>query len=124
MSDRRRLPKRRKSKTVYARVGGHKLYVSMGEYEDGTLGEIFLDMHKVGATFRGIMHCFARLFSIALQYGVPLRVLVKAFRGVEFEPRGKVEGHKRIETASSLVDYLVRAVACEYLAPEEQEEKP
>jgi ribonucleoside-diphosphate reductase alpha chain len=121
MPTRKRLPKRRHNRIICARVGGHKLYVTTGEYADGSLGEVFLDMHKVGATFRGMMHCFARLLSLSLQYGVPLRVLVTAFQDLEFEPNGKVEGHEGIETATSLVDFVVRALAHEYPGPKEPE---
>lgn len=121
MLSRRRLPNRRRSKTICASIAGFKVYVAAGEYEDGTLGEVFLDVSKVGATLRGFMHCFAQLMSIALQYGVPLRVIVSTFRGREFEPFGKVEGHERIEKATSLVDYVVRALAAEYLKEDEDE---
>ena len=123
MTTRKRLPKKRKSHQTQARIDGHKLYITMGEYPDGMLGEVFLDMHKVGATFRGMMHCFAQLLSIALQYGVPLRVIVSTFRGREFEPCGEVVGHPRIEKATSLVDYVVRCLACEYLDEKEPEDE-
>lgn len=111
---RRRMPSKRRSTVVTARVSGHKIFVTMGCYADGSLGEVFIDMHKAGSTFRGVMHCFAQLFSIALQYGVPLEVLVKALRGVRFEPCGDVTGHDTIGCASSLMDYIAQVLAQEY----------
>lgn len=114
-AQRRRLPKKRRSVRWKARIGGHDLYVASGEYEDDSLGEVWLDCHKTGSAFRGLLHCFAQLMSLALQYGVPLRVIVQKFRGVGFEPAGLVVGHERIKEATSLVDYVVRVLACEYL---------
>jgi ribonucleoside-diphosphate reductase alpha chain len=114
MTERKRLPRKRKSDTWSGRVNGHKVFVTTGEYPDGSLGEIFVDLHKVGAFSRGTLHCFAKLFSIALQYGVPLRVLVKTFRGVQFDPSGDVTGHESIKKAKSIIDYVMQVLACEY----------
>ncbi len=86
-AERRRLPKRRNGYTQKAHVGGHKIYLRTGEYEDGTLGEIFIDMHKEGAAFRSLMNCFAIAVSLGLQYGVPLEEFVDAFTFTRFEPR-------------------------------------
>jgi len=109
-----RLPKRRRGRTLEASVAGHLVIVTTGEYEDGTLGEIFIDMHKEGAAFRSLMNCFAILVSLCLQHGVPLSLLVKRFTGVSFEPCGRVSGHRGIEQASSVVDYIFRALSEEY----------
>lgn len=110
-----RLPKRRKGFTQEARVGGHKLYLRTGEYLDGTLGEIFIDLHKEGAAFRSMMNCFAMAVSIGLQYGVPLETFVEQYTFTRFEPQGVVEGHENIKMATSIVDYIFRALGIEYL---------
>jgi ribonucleoside-diphosphate reductase alpha chain len=116
IKDRRvRLPKRRKGFTQEARVGGHKLYLRTGEYLDGTLGEIFIDLHKEGAAFRSMMNCFAMAVSIGLQYGVPLETFVEQYTFTRFEPQGVVEGHENIKMATSIVDYLFRVLGIEYL---------
>lgn len=112
---RHRLPKRRRGFTQEAKVAGHAVIVTTGEYEDGSLGEIFIDMHKEGAAFRSLMNCFAILVSLCLQHGVPLGLLVKRFSGTRFEPSGPVSGHERIESASSVVDYVFRALEGAYL---------
>jgi len=112
---RRRLPDRRKGYTQKAVVGGHKVYLRTGEYEDGTLGELFIDMHKEGAAFRSLMNNFAIAVSIGLQYGVPLEEFVEAFTFVRFEPSGMVEGNDTIKMATSILDYLFREVAISYL---------
>jgi ribonucleoside-diphosphate reductase alpha chain len=112
---RRRLPKRRHGVTQEARVAGHKVFLRTGEYEDGTLGEIFIDMHKEGAAFRSMMNCFAITVSMGLQYGVPLEDLVEQFTFTRFEPQGRVEGHENIKFCTSVVDYLFRVLALEYL---------
>ena len=109
-----RLPKRRSGFTLESAVAGHKVFLRTGEYEDGTLGEIFIDMHKEGAAFRSLMNCFAILVSLCLQHGVPLSLLVKRFTGVSFEPCGPVSGHDTITSATSVVDYIFRALAVEY----------
>ena len=112
---RRRLPSKRFGLTQEAKVGGNKIFVRTGEYEDGTLGEIFIDMHKEGAALRSVMNCFAMLVSIALQYGVPLDVLVEQFVFTRFEPQGPVQGHDRVKFATSVIDYVFRALGVEYL---------
>ena len=112
---RERLPKRRKGFTQEARVGGHKIFLRSGEYEDGRLGEIFIDMHKEGAAFRSLMNCFAMSVSIGLQYGVPLQTYVDQFTFTRFEPQGPVEGHPNVKFATSIVDFIFRALGVEYL---------
>ena len=115
VSKRRRLPNRRKGYTQKAIVGGHKVYLRTGEYEDGSIGEIFIDMHKEGAAFRSLMNNFAIAISIGLQYGVPLEEYVEAFTFTRFEPSGVVEGNDAIKMATSVLDYLFREVAVSYL---------
>ena len=112
---RRRLPERRKGYTQKAIVGGHKVYLRTGEYEDGKLGEIFIDMHKEGAAFRAMANNFAIAVSIGLQYGVPLEEFVEAFTFVRFEPSGMVEGNAAIKMATSIIDYIFRELAVSYL---------
>jgi ribonucleoside-diphosphate reductase alpha chain len=114
-SERRRLPSRRKGYTQKAVVGGHKVYLRTGEYEDGGLGEVFIDMHKEGAAFRSLMNNFAIAISIGLQYGVPLEEFVEAFTFTRFEPSGIVEGNDAIKMATSILDYLFRELAISYL---------
>ncbi len=109
------LPARRPGFTQEARVGGHKLFVRTGEYEDGTLGELFIDLAKEGATLRGVLSCFAIAVSKGLQYGVPLEEFVDTFTFQTFEPRGIVEGHPNIKMANSIVDYVFRSLGLEYL---------
>ena len=113
--NRRRLPKRRHGFTQEARIAGHKVFLRTGEYEDGTLGEIFIDMHKEGAAFRSMMNCFAIAVSMGLQYGVPLNDLVDQFCFTRFEPHGRVEGHDNIKVATSVIDYVFRVLGFEYL---------
>ncbi|MCU0681499.1 MAG: vitamin B12-dependent ribonucleotide reductase [Polyangiaceae bacterium] len=110
-----RLPKKRRGFTQEARVGGHKIFLRTGEYEDGSLGEIFIDMHKEGAAFRSLMNCFAMSVSVGLQYGVPLETFVEQFTFTRFEPQGSVEGHPNIKLSTSIVDYLFRVLGVEYL---------
>jgi len=112
---RRRLPQRRTGFTQKASVGGHKIYIRTGEYEDGALGEIFLDMHRQGAAFRSLMNCFAISISLGLQYGVPLEEFVDAFVFTRFEPSGIVAGHDRIRMSTSVIDYVFRELAITYL---------
>ena len=112
---RQKLPDRRKGYTQKAVVGGHKVYLRTGEYEDGTLGEIFVDMHKEGAAFRSLMNNFAIAISIGLQYGVPLDEYVEAFTFTRFEPAGTVAGNDTIKYATSLLDYIFRELAVSYL---------
>jgi ribonucleoside-diphosphate reductase alpha chain len=114
-SSRERLPHRRKGYTQKAMVGGHKIYLRTGEYEDGRLGEIFIDMHKEGAAFRSLMNNFAIAISIGLQYGVPLEEFVEAFTFTRFEPSGMVTGNDTIKMATSVIDYLFRELAISYL---------
>jgi ribonucleoside-diphosphate reductase alpha chain len=115
LQDRRKLPSRRKGYTQKAVVGGHKVYLRTGEYEDGTLGEIFVDMHKEGAAFRSLMNSFAISISIGLQYGVPLEEFVEAFSYTRFEPSGVVQGNDTIKMATSVLDYIFRELAVSYL---------
>jgi ribonucleoside-diphosphate reductase alpha chain len=112
---RHRLPGRRTGFTQKASVGGHKVYIRTGEYEDGSVGEIFLDMHREGAAFRSLMNCFAIAVSLGLQYGVPLEEYVDAFVFTRFEPSGMVGGHDRIKMATSVIDYIFRELAITYL---------
>ncbi len=114
-NERRKLPERRKGYTQKAMVGGHKVYLRTGEYEDGTLGEIFVDMHKEGAAFRSLMNNFAIAVSIGLQYGVPLEEFVDAFTFTRFEPSGMVEGNEAIKMSTSILDYIFRELAISYL---------
>jgi ribonucleoside-diphosphate reductase alpha chain len=114
-SERRRLPGRRKGYTQKASVGGHKIYLRTGEYDNGSLGEIFIDMHKEGAAFRSLMNNFAIAISIGLQYGVPLEEYVEAFTFTRFEPSGIVEGNDAIKMSTSLLDYMFRELAVSYL---------
>jgi ribonucleoside-diphosphate reductase alpha chain len=111
-----RLPKKRRGITQEAKVGGHKLFLRTGEYLDGSLGEIFVDMHKEGAAFRSLMNCFAMAVSVGLQYGVPLSTFVEQFTFTRFEPQGTVEGHENIKIATSIVDYIFRVLGVEYLS--------
>ena len=112
---RRKLPTRRKGYTQKAIVGGHKVYLHTGEYNDGSCGEIFIDMHKEGAAFRSVMNNFAIAVSIGLQYGVPLREFVEAFIMTRFEPGGFVQGNESIKSATSILDYIFRELAISYL---------
>ena len=113
--EREKLPNRRKSYTQKATVGGHKVYLHTGEYEDGRLGEIFIDMHKEGAAFRSLMNNFAIAISLGLQYGVPLEEYVDAFTFTRFEPAGLVQGNDTIKNATSILDYIFRELAVSYL---------
>ncbi|MEM8841409.1 MAG: vitamin B12-dependent ribonucleotide reductase, partial [Pseudomonadota bacterium] len=113
--ERERLPDRRKGYTQKAVVGGHKVYLHSGEFEDGRLGEIFIDMHKEGAGFRAMMNNFAIAVSMGLQYGVPLEEFVDAFTFTRFEPAGIVTGNQSIKNATSILDYIFRELAVSYL---------
>ena len=113
---RHRLPDRRAGYTQKARIGGHKIYLRTGEYDDGSLGEIFLDMHREGAAFRSLMNCFAIAISLGLQHGVPLDEYVDAFVFTRFEPNGMVQGNEHIKHATSVIDYIFRELAISYLA--------
>ena len=109
------MPTRRRGYTQKAIVGGHKVYLRTGEYEDGQLGEIFIDMHKEGAGFRAMMNNFAIAVSVGLQYGVPLDEFVDAFTFTKFEPAGMVQGNDSIKNATSILDYIFRELAVSYL---------
>ncbi|MBI1784729.1 vitamin B12-dependent ribonucleotide reductase, partial [Candidatus Sumerlaeota bacterium] len=111
---RRRLPARRTGFTIESRVAGHQVFLRTGEYEDGSLGEIFIDMHKEGAAFRSMMNCFAIAVSKGLQYGVPLEEFVDTFTFTRFEPQGPCD-HPNIKMATSVVDYIFRVLGLDYL---------
>jgi ribonucleoside-diphosphate reductase alpha chain len=115
MRDRERMPDRRKGYTQKAVVGGHKVYLRTGEYDDGRLGEIFIDMHKEGAALRSILNNFAIAVSLGLQYGVPLDEYVDAFTFTRFEPSGPVQGNDSIKYSTSILDYVFRELAVSYL---------
>ena len=119
IAERRKLPQRRKGYTQKAVVGGHKVYLRTGEYEDGSLGEIFIDMHKEGSAFRSLMDSFAIAISLGLQHGVPLDNYVEAFTFTRFEPNGMVEGNDVIKMSTSVLDYLFRELAISYLGRNE-----
>jgi ribonucleoside-diphosphate reductase alpha chain len=112
---RHKLPKKRSGHIREAYVGGHKVFLRTGEYEDGSLGELFIDMYKEGASFRGLLNSFAILASKALQYGVPLEELVDSFTFTRFEPAGLVDGHEAIKNATSVLDYVFRSLGYDYL---------
>jgi ribonucleoside-diphosphate reductase alpha chain len=112
---RKPLPNRRMGYTQKAKIGGHSIFIRTGEYEDGNLGEIFLDMHKEGAAFRSLLNGFAITVSLGLQYGVPLEEYVDAFTFSRFEPNGIVQGHDYVKMATSVVDYVFRDLAISYL---------
>ncbi len=114
-TNREKLPERRKGYTQKAIVGGHKVYLRTGEYSNGTLGEIFIDMHKEGAGFRAMMNNFAIAVSVGLQYGVPLEEFVEAFTFTKFEPAGMVQGNDSVKNATSILDYIFRELAISYL---------
>src|SRR4029450_6344118 len=116
---RRRLPDRRAGYTQKARIGTHKIYLRTGEYEDGTLGEIFIDMHKEGAAFRSMTNCFAIAVSLGLQHGVPLEEYLDAFLFTRFEPNGVVQGNPYIKMSTSIIDYIFRELAITYLERED-----
>jgi ribonucleoside-diphosphate reductase alpha chain len=114
MRERERMPDRRKGYTQKAVVGGHKVYLRTGEYDDGRLGEIFIDMHKEGAALRSLLNNFAIAVSLGLQYGVPLEEYVDAFTFTRFEPSGPVQGNDSIKYATSILDYVFRELAVSY----------
>ncbi len=115
LAEREKLPHRRKGYTQKATVGGHKVYLRTGEYEDGRIGEVFIDMHKEGAAFRSLMNNFAIAVSIGLQYGVPLEEFVEAYTFTRFEPQGIVTGNDAIKMSTSILDYTFRELAISYL---------
>ena len=115
LAQRKALPAKRRGYIQKARVGGHNVYLRTGEYPDGTLGEIFIDLHREGAAFRSLMNCFAIAISLGLQYGVPLEEFVSAFVFTRFEPNGPVQLHNNIKMATSVIDYIFRDLALNYL---------
>ncbi|MBI3142241.1 MAG: vitamin B12-dependent ribonucleotide reductase [Bacteroidetes bacterium] len=117
--ERKKLPNKRRGFTQKARVGGQTLFIRTGEYNDGTLGEVFIDIHKEGASFRSLMNCFAIAVSIGMQYGVPLEEYVNKFTFTRFEPSGMVEGHDNIKSATSIIDFIFRLLGFEYLGRED-----
>ncbi len=119
IAKRRRLPDRRNGYTQKAVIGGHKIYLRTGEYEDGTIGEIFVDMHKEGAAFRSLMNSFAIAISLGLQHGVPLEEFIEAFIYTRFEPNGIVSGNNSIKMSTSIIDYIFRELAISYLGRNE-----
>jgi ribonucleoside-diphosphate reductase alpha chain len=116
---RKALPGKRGGFTQKATVGGQTIFVRTGEYEDGTIGEIFVDLHKEGATLRSLMNCFSIAVSLGLQYGVPLEEYVDKFTFTRFEPAGMVTGHDNIKNATSIIDYMFRMIGFEYLGRED-----
>lgn len=115
ISKRKMMPNRRGGYTQKANIGGHKIYLRTGEFEDGNIGEIFVDMHKEGAAYRSLMNCFSIAISLGLQYGVPLEEFVEAFTFTKFEPNGIVTGHDNIKMSTSVIDYIFRDLAMNYL---------
>jgi ribonucleoside-diphosphate reductase alpha chain len=116
---RQKLPPKRHGNVREAVINTHKVYIRTGEYSDGTLGEIFIDMYKEGAAFRGLLNSFAILVSKALQYGIPLEELVDTFTFTRFEPSGIVQGHERIKNSTSVLDFIFRSLAVDYLNRED-----
>ena len=123
-SERRKMPDRRKGYIQKAMIGDHKVYLHIGEYDDGRVGEIFIDTNKEGELVRSLMNNFAIAISLGLQYGVPLEEYVYAFINTKFEPSGKVKGNDRILSASSILDYLFRELAISYLGREDLAHTP
>jgi ribonucleoside-diphosphate reductase alpha chain len=123
-SERRKMPDRRKGYIQKAMIGDHKVYLHIGEYDDGRVGEIFIDTNKEGELVRSLMNNFAIAISLGLQYGVPLEEYVDAFIDTKFEPSGKVKGNDRILSASSILDYLFRELAISYLGREDLAHTP
>ena len=123
-NDRERLPNRRRGFTQKARIGGHKIYLHTGEYNDGKVGEIFIDTNKEGELVKALMNNFAIAISLGLQYGVPLDEFVDAFIETKFEPSGEIKGNDRILNASSILDYIFRELAISYLGREDLAHTP
>jgi len=124
ISERFRMPDRRKGYIQKASIGDHKIYLHTGEYNDGKIGEIFIDTNKEGELVKALMNNFAIAISLGLQYGVPLDEFVDAFIDTKFEPSGKVEGNDRILSATSILDYVFRELAISYLGKEEMAHTP
>ena len=118
------MPDRRKGYIQKASIGEHKIYLHTGEYNDGRIGEIFIDTNKEGELVKALMNNFAIAISLGLQYGVPLEEFVDAFIDTKFEPSGKVEGNDRILSATSILDYVFRELAISYLGKEELAHTP
>jgi ribonucleoside-diphosphate reductase alpha chain len=114
-----KLPMKRVGWTQEAVVGGHKVFIRTGEYNDGRLGEVFIDMYKDGAAYRSLINCFAILVSKSLQYGMPLEELVETFTFTRFEPAGPVQGHPNIKMSTSILDFIFRLLGYEYLNRED-----
>ena len=123
-SERRKMPDRRKGYIQKAMIGDHKVYLHIGEYDDGRVGEIFIDTNKEGELVKSLMNNFAIAISLGLQYGVPLEEYVDAFINPKFEPSGKIKGNDRILSASSILDYLFRELAISYLGREDLAHTP
>ena len=123
-SERRKMPDRRKGYIQKAMIGDHKVYLPIGEYDDGRVGEIFIDTNKEGELVKSLMNNFAIAISLGLQYGVPLEEYVDAFINTKFEPSGKIKGNDRILSASSILDYLFRELAISYLGREDLAHTP
>ena len=123
-SERRKMPDRRKGYIQKAMIGDHKVYLHIGEYDDGRVGEIFIDTNKEGELVKSLMNNFAIAISLGLQYGVPLEEYVDAFINTKFEPSGKIKGNDRILSASSISDYLFRELAISYLGREDLAHTP
>jgi ribonucleoside-diphosphate reductase alpha chain len=115
IAKRRRLPDRRTGYTQKAKINGQSVYIRTGEYDNGQIGEIFIDMHREGAAFRSLLNCFAISISLGLQHGVPLEEFVDAFVFTRFEPSGIVTGNEKIKMATSVIDYIFRELAVTYL---------
>ena len=124
ISDRSKMPDRRKGYIQKVTIGNHKIYLHTGEYDDGKVGEIFIDMNKEGELVKALMNNFAIAISLGLQYGVPLEEFVDAFLDTKFEPSGKVYGNDRILSATSILDYIFRELAVSYLGKEELAHTP
>ena len=124
ISSRFKMPDRRKGYIQKASIGEHKIYLHTGEYNDGKIGEIFIDTNKEGELVKALMNNFAIAISLGLQYGVPLDEFVDAFVDTKFEPSGKVDGNDRILSATSILDYVFRELAISYLGKEEMAHTP
>ena len=121
---RKKMPDRRKGYIQKSEIGGHKVYLHIGEYDDGKVGEIFIDTNKEGELVKSLMNNFAIAISLGLQYGVPLEEYVDAFIDTKFEPSGKIAGNDRILSATSILDYIFRELAISYLNREDLAHTP
>jgi ribonucleoside-diphosphate reductase alpha chain len=119
VANRQRLPYRRSGYTQKVKIGGQSVYLRTGEYDNGQIGEIFVDMHREGAAFRSLMNCFAIAISLGLQHGVPLEEFVDAFVFTKFEPSGMVNGSPHVKMSTSVIDYIFRELAVTYLGRED-----